>query len=114
MRKLLASPFVSAVLGGGVTAAVLIGTGVVDDGQTRTVYRQNPLGSSALTARAIYNRDARGVAYIRTRRLRASSSPFALTDTTEGTGSGFVLDDNGLILTSAHVIDSATQVSVTL
>jgi S1-C subfamily serine protease len=115
VRKLLATPLVSAVVGGGVTAAVLIGTGVVDDGQTRTVYEQNPLGpSQTLTARAIYNRDAPGVAYIRARRLQGSGSPFDLTHDTDATGSGFVIDDQGRILTNAHVIDSATQVSVTL
>ena len=114
MRKLLATPFASAVLGGGVTAAALVGAGVVDGGEMRTVYRQNPLSPSSLTARAIYERDAPGVAYIRARRLQASASPFELTDDTEATGSGFVIDDKGRILTSAHVIDSATQVSVTL
>jgi S1-C subfamily serine protease len=118
MRKLLATPFVSAVVGGGVTAAVLVGTGVVDDGQTRTVYEQSPLATSApaLTARAIYKRDAPGVVYIHARTLQPSSSPFDLAPSTEteATGSGFVVDADGRILTNAHVIDNATQVTVTV
>ena len=81
MRKLVVTPLVSALLGGGVVAAVLLGTGVVDSGNTTTIYEQSPLattsqatggsrsGSSggdgdarALTARDIYKRDAPGVA----------------------------------------------------
>ncbi len=120
MRKLLATPVVSAVIGGGVTAGVLLGAGVVDHERTTTVYRQSALssGDAALTARDIYKRDAPGVAYIRARTLADSASPFdpysTTTQDTESTGSGFVLDQDGLVLTNAHVVDDATQVTVTL
>jgi S1-C subfamily serine protease len=126
VRKLLATPFASAIVGGGVTAAALLGFGVVDHDRTRTVYEQSPLAGAVaarsagdqLTARDIYKRDAPGVAYIRARTLQSSPSPFdpysSDTQTTEATGSGFVLDTEGHILTNAHVVDSATQVTVTL
>jgi S1-C subfamily serine protease len=125
MKKLLASPFVAAVLGGGVTAGVLLGAGVVDDGQTTTVIQPAPIGTSTrsashdgvgMTAREIYKRDAPGVVFIRSRSVAPSDSPFDFyggQQPTEATGSGFVLDDEGHVLTNAHVVNAATQVQVT-
>ncbi|MEJ7894277.1 MAG: trypsin-like peptidase domain-containing protein [Solirubrobacteraceae bacterium] len=124
MRKLLSTPLVSAVIGGGVTAGVLLAVGVVGAERTRTVYQQSPLTASvagsgdepALTAQDIYRRDAPGVAFVRARVLQASPSPFDpySSDATESTGSGFVLDDEGRVLTNAHVVANATQVTVSL
>ncbi len=123
MRKLLATPVASAILGGGVTAGVLLGAGIVDHERTTTVYRQSALAGPAttqdsLTARDIYKRDAPGVTYIRARTLQASTSPFdpygTSPESSESTGSGFVLDAEGHVLTNAHVVDNATQVTVTL
>jgi S1-C subfamily serine protease len=126
MRKLLASPFVAAVVGGGVTAGVLLGAGVVDESRTTTVYQQAPLSATqpasddraaGLTAREIYKRDAPGVVFIEARTLQPTESPFDFfggeTPDREATGSGFVLDDDGHILTNAHVVSGATSVSVT-
>jgi S1-C subfamily serine protease len=125
VRKLLATPFASAVLGGGVAAGVLIGIGGVGRDETRTVFVQSPLAANVqpasvrdggLTASEIYKRDAPGVAFIRARTLGNETSPFDpyATSSTESTGSGFVLDGEGRILTNAHVVDGATLVSVTL
>ena len=124
MRKLLATPLVSALIGGAVVAGTLVVTGAVGEDRTRTVYQQSPLtapvadGERALTARDIYKRDAPGVAFIRARVLQAAPSPFDVYGTTtqesESTGSGFVLDEEGRVLTNAHVVDNATQVTVTL
>jgi hypothetical protein len=94
VRKLLSTPLVAAVLGGGVTAGVLLAVGAVGPEQTRTVYQQSALStvsgsddSPALTAQDIYRRDAPGVAYIQARALQASPSPFDpyATDATEST-----------------------------
>ena len=123
------SPFLSMLaagaLGGGVTAAALLGTGMAREHDTRTVVTTSSLGASAspvaardtaLTAREIYKRDSPGVVYIRARSLQSGSSPFDLEPRTEdiATGSGFVIDDKGRLLTNAHVVAGATDIRVTI
>ena len=124
MKKLLASPFVAAVLGGGVTAGVLIGAGMVEVGNTTTVIQPVPIGASShtasadgegMTARDIYKRDAPGVVFVRSQSVAPSDSPFDFLggQRPDATGSGFVIDEEGHILTNAHVVNAATQVQVT-
>ena len=125
-------PLASGLTGGGVVAATVFvfGLGGTHD-KTTTVVQQAPLMASssssaaaraasetegqALTPRDIYKRDAPGVVFIRSKIVRsAQSSPFGLPSQQEGeaTGSGFVIDKAGDILTNAHVIDGATKVTV--
>ena len=130
MRKPFLSLLAAAVLGGGVTAGILLGAGVVDGGGTATIVQQAPLSAvssgqnggagaeSMLTARDIYKRDAPGVVFIRSQSLAETSSPFDFFgdpggSQREATGSGFVIDEEGHILTNAHVVNQATKVSVT-
>ena len=121
------SPFLSllaaGLLGGGVTAAALLGTGVARTGDTRTVIQGSALsaaaspsaGAGGLTVRDIYKRDAPGVVFIRARSLQSGASPFDLEPRTENvaTGSGFVIDEQGRLLTNAHVVAGATDIRVT-
>jgi S1-C subfamily serine protease len=119
------STVAAAVMGGGVTAAALIGAGAVDTGDTATVEPTAiPKGEPALamsvaagglSAREIYRRRAPGVVFVRAQTLRTGRSPFDLDGPrqSESTGSGFVIDQDGLILTNAHVVEAATDIEVT-
>src|SRR3954462_3386341 len=119
-----AIPLAAAVIGGGVTAGVLVGTGAMGPRKTTTIVQQAPLTSASpaseshaggLTARDIYKRAAPGVVYIRARSVQQTQSPFDVFPREQehvATGSGFVLDDKGDILTNAHVVASSLDVRV--
>jgi S1-C subfamily serine protease len=119
-------PMVAAgLIGGGVTAGILLGTGAAGGGSTRTVMQTSSLGASASpaaqrangpTAREIYERDAPGVVLVRARSLQAEASSLDLSERTDGgvaSAAGFVIDDEGRLLTNAHVVAGATDISVT-
>ncbi len=119
----LRTSLLSAVIGGALVAAVLLLIGVGETTKTTTVIQQSPLGAaedtaatqSGLTAREIYKRDAPGVVNVRAQIVQQVDSPFdPFGQGSQGvaTGSGFVLDKSGHILTNAHVIEGASRVSV--
>src|SRR5881275_3289973 len=113
MQKPLVVPFLAALVGGVVVA--------VGCGETKTVVQQSSMspqavseGTKALTARDIYKRDAPGVVNVKSEIVQRTQSPFGFPQDQQGeaVGSGFVVDRNGYILTNAHVIDGASQVTV--
>jgi S1-C subfamily serine protease len=119
----LRSSLLAAVLGGAVVAAVLLVLGIGGETKkTTTVIQQSPIAggedaasTSGLTAREIYKRDAPGVVNVRAQIVQQVNSPFdPFGQEQQGvaTGSGFVLDKSGHILTNAHVIEGASRVSV--
>jgi S1-C subfamily serine protease len=120
----------AALLGGGVAAGV---TTLLSDGggdtHTTTVIRQSALGaqgangkgtsnaSEGLTAADIYQRYAPGVVFVRSEIIEQTNNPFdpfGGAQKSEATGSGFVIDASGDILTNNHVIDGATSGSITV
>ncbi len=106
--KILRSPFVAALIGGGIVAAVLLIVGVGNQTKTVTVVDQTPVaaasnvaastGSQGLTAHQIYERDAPGVVYIRSTVVQQTASPFNLfgsgttSQSSIDSGSGIVVD----------------------
>ncbi len=124
MRSVLRSPFVAALIGGAVVAIALLALDVGGGSTTTTVVQQAPVASPSaeassgaaergLTAHDIYERDAPGVVYVRSEVSASdSSSPFGSDQGGEATGTGFVIDDAGHILTNYHVVQDATSVSV--
>jgi S1-C subfamily serine protease len=119
--------FLSGVLGGLIVlviGAVLIATDVIDTGDTtREVVQQQSLArpvadaggdNEGLTVTEIYDRDGPGVVFIQAEVGSQVESPFGLPDDDSGvaTGSGFVLDKEGYILTNAHVVEGAEEAGV--
>ena len=121
--------FFAGLLGGLVVlmaGAILIATDVIETGggETSDVIRQEPIAQPATdgarrdsgrTVGEIYDRAGPGVVYVLARGTRGrEESPFGFPREPEGaaTGSGFVLDREGYILTNAHVVDEAERVDV--
>jgi S1-C subfamily serine protease len=119
MKKTVAFPFVAALVGGVVVAGAFLALGV-GGGTTKTVVQQSSVSpvpvaaGKALTARDIYKRDAPGVVNVKSQIVQRTQSPFGIPQDQQGeaTGSGFVVDRQGYILTNAHVIAGASQVTV--
>ncbi len=118
-----AGSILSGVLGGLivlVVGAVLIATDVIDTGDsTREVVRQQPIQSGSSeegegrTVSDIYRQEGKGVVFIEARGVqRESGSPFGDESQGTATGSGFVVDREGTILTNAHVVEGADSVTV--
>jgi S1-C subfamily serine protease len=127
----LRSPFFSALLGGLVVAVVgliAIAAGVVDSGGGSTTTVASPLTApvdakeetNTNVVNQIYKADGDGVAFIESQLEPQESeffNPFGEPEAESGgtaTGSGFVIDTEGHILTNNHVIEGASKVQVKL
>jgi S1-C subfamily serine protease len=110
------------VLGGAVVAAVMVVFGLVPGERTTTVVQQAPISrpvndrdGQGFTPREIYKRDAPGVVNVKAQIVRQVESPFDVfpqEQRGQASGSGFVLDRSGYVLTNAHVIEGASDVTV--
>jgi putative serine protease PepD len=122
-KSLIPVAAVSAVLGCAASVGLVVALGL-GGGHTTTVVQQAPLrgddtsgaSSAGLTPRDIYKRAGPGVVFIRAQVVEQSQSPFDFgfpqEQRGEATGSGFVIDRDGTILTNAHVVAGATKVTV--
>src|SRR2546423_900675 len=128
MTKTTSSVQIVSGLVGGLVAvvigAILIATGVIDTGSTKTIVRESatssrpaadPSGAPAgQTVHQIYQRVGPGVAFIQAKVRSGTTSIFGGSTQGTATGSGFALDRSGDILTNAHVVEGATSKDVTV
>jgi S1-C subfamily serine protease len=128
-KSLSRTPFGSAVLGGLVVAIiglVAIAAGLVhassDNDTVAAPLTPAPINAKATskgdTVAQIYRADSDGVAFIEAERPARPASPLDFFGSPQGggtaTGSGFVLDTDGHILTNNHVVARAQTIRVKL
>ena len=117
------NPFVAGLLGGLVVliaAVIAVEAGWV--GEEKTTVVQGAAVSTAgnsgegqgLTVNEIYRRDGPGVVFISAEVTTQQESPFGFPQEQRGqaTGSGFVIDEEGHVLTNAHVVEGASKIEV--
>jgi S1-C subfamily serine protease len=111
----VAVPLVAAVLGSAITAGAM----TASDGSSGPLVRREGVlaSSSGVNVDEVYARTAPSVVYVSANTVSADDTS-AFDSATGGrlalsTGSGFVLDGDGRVVTSAHVISGVTSVQVT-
>jgi S1-C subfamily serine protease len=135
MRRFFRTSFGSALLGGAVVAVlggIAVAAGLLDTGHNTTTTITAPPSSAPVantesndaseTVNQIYRSDGPGVAFIESTEPAEESSapfnPFGGEEESHGggiaTGSGFLIDDEGHIVTNNHVVEGATKVEVRL
>ena len=114
LATLVATLAVGATAGAAVTvAAVRPGDGGGGGARSAAASATPVATSSTLTVAQIYARAADGVVEITASGVaNDAGGPFGPAQESEATGSGFVLDTEGRIVTNAHVVDSAGAISV--
>jgi len=132
MKRFFKSSFGSAVLGGavvGIFGWIAIAAGWIEaDGGGSAAIVSQPLAAPVASEGAgdgnlvnqIYRRDGKGVAFISAKRSQGETpelSPFGQPQPEGGgvaTGSGFLIDTKGHVITNSHVVDGAEEVDVQL
>jgi S1-C subfamily serine protease len=130
MKRFFKTSFGSALLGGVVVAAfgwVAIAAGWIQaDGSSSTVTVAQPLAApidaseeaDGNLVNQIYRRDGQGVAFVSAERSSQGSSGLGPLGEPEGggtaTGSGFLIDTEGHIITNNHVVEESDKVEVKL
>ena len=117
---MLLGTVVTAALAGGGAAAVISADAPSSHTVTTTIAAPASSNASlpvsdttALSAHDIYTRAKDSVAYITAQITETTSSPFGnQTQSGEATGSGFVVSEDGYVVTNAHVVGGARSARV--
>jgi S1-C subfamily serine protease len=130
VRRIASTSIGAAVIGGVIVAGfgwITIAAGWIEgsDGEDGSVAlapaslpqpASQESGGKGLTVNEVYRRVSPGVAFIQAQRKQEPSllNPFGGGGSGVATGSGFVIDQDGHVLTNAHVVNGATKIQVTL
>jgi S1-C subfamily serine protease len=123
IRQLLRYPLASGVVGGLivlVVGAIAVGAGWIGKTEKTTITESSisvparANSESGLSVNDIYKKDAPGVVFIRADVVQRTQSSFGFPEQQRGqaTGSGFVINEDGDILTNAHVVAGARSIEV--
>jgi putative serine protease PepD len=121
LRRLIAAVLATAVIASAAVTGLLYAVGVAG-GSTKTVLAQSartsgpgvPLNASSLSPSALYQGAAPGVVAIEATGVSSGSNglPYTPPGQSIDTGTGFVVDTRGDILTASHVVAGASTVTV--
>jgi S1-C subfamily serine protease len=129
VRALLRAPLAAGALGGLVVAlfcVVAISAGWMDAGGDESPATfpapaavAEPASDSggardALSVGEIYDRTAPGVVHIEAEKSAGAAPPLGVPGGGTATGSGFVIDTEGHVITNDHVVEGASRIQVTL
>lgn len=112
IASILICSILSGVIGSAVTYSLIsrnAGTATNNQILNPTTFTKD---GEALTATEVYNKVAPAVVIVSVKSITTYNGFFP--QETEGIGSGFIINEEGYILTNYHVIEGATEVSVTL
>jgi len=131
-RRIFSSPFGSALLGGAVVGAffwIAVAAGWIGAKSDSPASIPQPLATPVASKESeetnvvnqIYRHDGQGVAFIEATEAPEETAspfnPFGEGESSGGgiaTGSGFVIDGEGHVLTNNHVVEGATKITVKL
>jgi putative serine protease PepD len=111
LTTVVAALLAAAGVGGAVGAGVALETRGDTAATSTTVAAAQPVAETTSSISAVYQRVKDGVVEIQTS-TGAQSNPFGNETPSGATGSGFVIDKQGHIVTNQHVVDGAESVTV--
>jgi putative serine protease PepD len=114
MSKQLTAIAAALLLGAGVGGAVGAAVALESDSEpaAQPAAANLPVSETTSSAAALYKRYDDAVVEVHARTGGSQDSPFEGQSPGEATGSGFVIDEEGHIVTNQHVVDNAQSVQV--